>query len=1218
MIRLARLLVLALLLPVTCRAQLGDSLRAHRSLTFKNVNLSRVPTGYLAEYGEPYGQLKCYGGVRGDSNNVTRWHYLNSYHTLQTAQVKGADSLETLEAYDARLQAAASDSVITLGIVAGRLSIFRPDAPEKGLVSISGRALTTYDTTQSPFTTQRLLLACPSAQALPVGRRYYLKLPAACIKTLGGLAHPSVTVRVNGGEPMPAGNGQTILLDLRDTARRFAQLTVRAVAGSVAMETDVYLRLTPAPPPAPATYGPGPDHTEVIPAPWPIGIHSGGRLHIRYAANNPNPALPGGTRLLQRPFLVIPGFDASHFFRAPYLSGQIVQFLDGVFNGKHLGRGFDYAWAVDWLSKVGLDQLLDDGTPFNPGADRDLLVLEWFDGTDAIERNAELFKAVVAYINANKAANAAETVVLAHSMGGLVARFGLTTMDQNGADPQVSDLITYDSPHRGVNVPVGVQFLARDLTLTPVLRVNPGAFVIDNLMNAPATGQMLLYKAVAGTGDGLIENSWLNQTYRPMVDYANSGATQSFRLHTFSLGSECNVRTLNPEDMLATFFMGGVFDGVLFGTIFPRVMIINAHAWATPEAGANGKVATYEMIAVGPFIGWGIAIDIIWRESYYNKATSYDFVHGGTYPIAFNGGKGLVVPVPPIQIFGALIIGITSIDIPSNEFTFVPVASALDQPMNTQADVERPYNALSPLTNNARISTFITEQPTNFNVNGNTVTRINLEHTDITFRAADHIIAIAKGLPAPANSCLPACQPIVPIIGPRLLCPSAPVAFRIVAQPGDVAIWSVQGASFVPGQDAFSILVTSGQAHQATVSVTVRRNGCYIYGQKQVELFLGHQIDVLFNPSHNEDNHDPNTVCNKHSGYRQDHLSLELDNWDGKMEDLNLRDIVWTAADPACITATQGGYAEECTIKPADNSPYSTLTCSTAVQVTATCDCGALSGTYPVAVTECTSIGRVRLNPPIGIKGQTPTLRVSLLPCQDCPNPQNAPVRLLDARGQNMIEAKLNPSGFIDLDVSGLSAAEYVVAVDGQGYQGEKLTWNLVASPGKQLTVSPNPARKDVDDSISVSVATAATGKYDFILTDFGGQPLYHTSSASHTARLPMQGLAAGTYQVIASNADTSWTEDVDFLYKAAPYMTLSPNPASTMLTATVNDPLYSTFKAEWHVTDAATGDELANGTGNGPAVDIDVSQLPPGRQLTLTLNDGYMSYYKHFQVQHR
>ena len=211
-------------------------------------------------------------------------------------------------------------------------------------------------------------------------------------------------------------------------------------------------------------------------------------------------------------------------------------------------------------------------------------------------------------------------------------------------------------------------------------------------------------------------------------------------------------------------------------------------------------------------------------------------------------------------------------------------------------------------------------------------------------------------------------------------------------------------------------------------------------------------------------------------------------------------------------------------------------------------------------------------------------------------------------RSQRFFDRRAQPEGLagaagrvasLSISLAGLKPAAYRLEAT-----SDSLSWTLdlfIVESGKKLTVSPNPARKEVDDSISVAVAMPGTGKaFGFTLAKFSGDPLYHIDQNGSSARLPLVGLDAGTYQVIVTNDDSTWSEDVDFLYQAAPYMTLSPNPASTTLTATINDPLYASFKAEWHVVDAATGNEMMQGVGDGPAFGIDVTAMPANRQLTL------------------
>lgn len=81
---------------------------------------------------------------------------------------------------------------------------------------------------------------------------------------------------------------------------------------------------------------------------------------------------------------------------------------------------------------------------------------------DNIANNAIYIENVIDYINEIKG-NKTELVIAGGSMGGLVSRYALTTMEQAEKDTQTRLWISFDSPQKGANIPLGVQYWLKEL-----------------------------------------------------------------------------------------------------------------------------------------------------------------------------------------------------------------------------------------------------------------------------------------------------------------------------------------------------------------------------------------------------------------------------------------------------------------------------------------------------------------------------------------------------------------------------------------------------------------------------------------------------------------------------------------------------------------------------------------------------------------------------------
>jgi hypothetical protein len=82
----------------------------------------------------------------------------------------------------------------------------------------------------------------------------------------------------------------------------------------------------------------------------------------------------------------------------------------------------------------------------------------------------------------------APLAVVGPSMGGLVARYALTYMENQGLEHDTAVYISWDSPHNGANIPVGLQLWVKYFS-----RNAPGAAEGLAKLNTPAARQMLLY-----------------------------------------------------------------------------------------------------------------------------------------------------------------------------------------------------------------------------------------------------------------------------------------------------------------------------------------------------------------------------------------------------------------------------------------------------------------------------------------------------------------------------------------------------------------------------------------------------------------------------------------------------------------------------------------------------------------------------------------------------
>jgi hypothetical protein len=171
----------------------------------------------------------------------------------------------------------------------------------------------------------------------------------------------------------------------------------------------------------------------------------------------------------------------------------------------------------------------------------DIIYLDFANGGADIRANAKVLEELINEVNHLKTGNHPITII-GESMGGLVSRYALTDMERRGRTHNVGHYISFDSPHKGANVPVGFQTILKSVSevdFRAFFNIAQGS--IDDAfrrLNAPAARQMLLrYKGANPHPDFVAFQNELNSLGFPkqggirnvsIVNGAANGTTQSF------------------------------------------------------------------------------------------------------------------------------------------------------------------------------------------------------------------------------------------------------------------------------------------------------------------------------------------------------------------------------------------------------------------------------------------------------------------------------------------------------------------------------------------------------------------------------------------------------------------------------------------------------------------------------------------------------------------
>jgi hypothetical protein len=156
-------------------------------------------------------------------------------------------------------------------------------------------------------------------------------------------------------------------------------------------------------------------------------------------------------------------------------------------------EGFDIENVMNWDELYALlnqQNLVEDLR----ARGYDAVVLDFTDATDYIQRNA--FVAVDLLHKVQSAvAPTTDFPLVGASMGGLVARYALSWMEQNGDQHRVRNFIAFDVPNRGANIPLGIQYWLNFFSGSSA----DAAHLLSRL-NTPGAREMLLYHYTAPAG----------------------------------------------------------------------------------------------------------------------------------------------------------------------------------------------------------------------------------------------------------------------------------------------------------------------------------------------------------------------------------------------------------------------------------------------------------------------------------------------------------------------------------------------------------------------------------------------------------------------------------------------------------------------------------------------------------------------------------------------
>lgn len=287
-------------------------------------------------------------------------------------------------------------------------------------------------------------------------------------------------------------------------------------------------------------------------------------------------------------------------------------------------------------------------------------------GADYIQRNAMVLVEVINQINMVKVGTE-KNVVIGPSMGGLIARYALRYMEQHPPLNHDTRLyISFDAPHQGANVPIGMQHLFNYMannTISPITAAQP---IVNGMLKSPAARQMLIDQLEGHLQTG---NATEWQT-APASLYPNGcpNYRNAFQAELDAMGFPATVRNIAIANGAGNGTGNYTPDMVVMNYTYPisstQQALIDLRF--TPAANNTNQVSRFRgQVNFG--FGWTTVVTSTANSSAYSYTSGLDTAPGGRFDL--NALQAIAGTDPAITAFFNALV--------PDYFTFIPTTSAL-------------------------------------------------------------------------------------------------------------------------------------------------------------------------------------------------------------------------------------------------------------------------------------------------------------------------------------------------------------------------------------------------------------------------------------------------------------------------------------------------------------------------------------------------------------
>lgn len=675
---------------ILCAQDVEDNAIVRETLDkmFEHLDKTKVPTGLLLDYAFDLLDFDRYDGSSlTDSNYVERTTFECLLRSIRSAAVgnKPFRDVSSIMADMVRCD----DNALNVGLLLFKYNYMREDALSGGLIRYdNGCVYDNYDsdgTWRNPYA-EKYVVGFSSYNCISFSAVTKFVFPSDFIFSNVGIAKIEFDAGDGRGYTEVSAGGTVLASYQEGTAELKMRVTLDSgdilVCHSQLICDPAGIKLQGTP-----SSGSGeldsPGRVENF-------YHTSGgqsisaRASVFYAKTN-------STLSVKRPFIIVEGFDPVDLVAVKEQFGISLASKSGA---DYYDSGFTCARNYYEGLKLSGSGISDK---------YDVIYVDWMNSEADIRDNARLLVKIIDWVNAEKVDSGSDesNIVLGESMGGLVARYALRTMELEGRVHETSVYISHDSPHLGAHVPLGALYAIRGLMLyyynagpgmdilKMALKTDSAAYALRKYLYSVSARQMLVnYVNSSGAIDNRVHGEW--QSELAAIGFPAGDAGNGIINLAIVNGGVLDPLVRNPyvtvDGTVYTSGITDVFSGLISGMLanflgfrtnfwdfLPGKTTLSCHAEVNPYLKYGGKVFDMNI---------GYTKKILWLFNKYinifsmtNYAPSYGLMYDG-FPgsiYVYSSGKGSKGEDSNKWLGG---YGY-NVNLYDGQFMFIPTASAL-------------------------------------------------------------------------------------------------------------------------------------------------------------------------------------------------------------------------------------------------------------------------------------------------------------------------------------------------------------------------------------------------------------------------------------------------------------------------------------------------------------------------------------------------------------